>query len=42
MFRTLLAATALRALFLRPRAAHAQGDQQTLLDRSTLALQRRR
>ena len=40
MFRTLLAATALGALLLLgPRAAHAQGDEQTLVDRSTLALQ---
>jgi SH3 domain-containing YSC84-like protein 1 len=40
MLRTLLAATALGALLLlSPRAAHAQSDQQTLVDRSTLALQ---
>ncbi len=40
MFRILLAATALGALSLfAPRPAHAQGDQQTLVDRSTLALQ---
>jgi SH3 domain-containing YSC84-like protein 1 len=40
MFRILLAATALGALsLLAPRPAHAQGDQQTLVDRSTLAVQ---
>lgn len=40
MFRTLLAATALGALLLlSPHSAHAQSDQQTLVDRSTLALQ---
>jgi lipid-binding SYLF domain-containing protein len=40
MFRTLLAATALGALLLLPpRAAHAQSDQQTLVDRATLAIQ---
>jgi lipid-binding SYLF domain-containing protein len=40
MIRILLAATALGALsLLAPRPAHAQGDQQTLVDRSTLALQ---
>jgi SH3 domain-containing YSC84-like protein 1 len=40
MLRTLLAATALGALLLLPpHSARAQSDQQTLVDRSTLALQ---
>ena len=40
MIRILLAATALAVLpWLAPRPAHAQGDQQTLVDRSTLAIQ---
>jgi SH3 domain-containing YSC84-like protein 1 len=40
MIRYLLAATALGAVsLLSPRPAHAQSDQQTLVDRSTLALQ---
>jgi lipid-binding SYLF domain-containing protein len=40
MIRILLAATALAVLpWLAPRPAHAQGDEQTLVDRSTLAIQ---
>ena len=40
MIRSLLAGAALAVLaLLAPRPAHAQGDQQTLVDRSTLALQ---
>ena len=40
MIRILLAAAALAVLsLLAPRPAHAQGDEQTLVDRSTLALQ---
>jgi lipid-binding SYLF domain-containing protein len=40
MIRILLAATALAVLpWLAPRPAHAQGAQQTLVDRSTLAIQ---
>lgn len=40
MLRTLLAAIALGSLVLvAPRPGHAQTDQQTLVDRSTLALQ---
>jgi SH3 domain-containing YSC84-like protein 1 len=40
MLRTLLAATALGALLLLPpHSARAQSDQQTLVDRATLALQ---
>jgi SH3 domain-containing YSC84-like protein 1 len=40
MMRILLAAAALVVLpWLAPRPAHAQGDQQTLVDRATLAIQ---
>ena len=40
MIRILLAATALAVLpWLAPRPAHAQSDEQSLVDRSTLALQ---
>ncbi len=40
MIRILLAAAALAVLpWLAPRPAHAQGDEQTLVDRATLALQ---
>ena len=40
MIRILLAAAALAVLpWLAPRPAHAQSDEQTLVDRSTLALQ---
>ncbi len=40
MIRILLAVAALAVLpLLAPRSAHAQGDEQTLVDRSTLALQ---
>ena len=40
MIRILLAATALAVLpWLAPRPAHAQGDQPTLVDRSTWAIQ---
>ena len=40
MIRILLAVAALAVLpLLASRVAHAQGDEQTLVDRSTLALQ---
>ena len=40
MIRILLAVAALAVLpLLAPRIAHAQGDEQTLVDRSTLAVQ---
>ncbi len=40
MIRILLAVAALAALpWLAPRPAHAQGDEQTLVDRATLAIQ---
>ena len=40
MIRTLLAGAALAVLaLLAPSPAHAQSDQQTLVDRSTLAIQ---
>ena len=40
MMRMLLAAAALAVLpWLAPRPAHAQGDEQTLVDRATLAVQ---
>ena len=40
MIRILLAATVLAVLpWLAPRPAHAQSDEQSLVDRSTLALQ---
>ena len=40
MIRILLVAVALAVLpWLAPRPAHAQGDEQTLVDRATLALQ---
>jgi lipid-binding SYLF domain-containing protein len=40
MIRILLAAAVIVAMpLLAPRAAHAQGDQQSLVDRATLALQ---
>ena len=40
MIRILLSAAVLAVLpWLAPRAAHAQGDEQTLVDRATLAVQ---
>jgi SH3 domain-containing YSC84-like protein 1 len=40
MIRILLFAAVLAVLpWLAPRAAHAQGDEQTLVDRATLAVQ---